>query len=141
MGETVNVAIKLINKDCGDGYDADDLEVLAAFFTIAGKAVRCGAHGLVYCCEPESRRENKVLAEIRVKGPLHGHCTEFPQKIGAAALNGRKFFYRIEQKENPNFSCKTCSVTTCPTHWTAQGEASGADALEIEHEALLDHCV
>jgi len=137
MGETINVAIKLVSKDCGDGYDADDLEVLAAFFTIAGKAVRCGAHGLVYCCEPESRRENKVLAEIRVKSPLHGLCSEFPQNVGTVALNGRNFVYRIEQKENPHFSCTTCRVTTCPTHWAAQAEAcravaSGSETLSVQ---------
>jgi hypothetical protein len=145
MGEKVNVAIKLASRDCGDGYDADDLEVLAAFFTMAGKAVRCGAQGLVYCCEPESERANKVLAEIQVKTPLNGLCTEFPQKIGAVAMNGRRFIYRIDQKENPHFSCKTCSVTTCPSHWSAQAEAriaveSGSEALPMEREASLDHC-
>ena len=61
MGEKLNVAIKLANSDCGDGYDADDLAMLAGFFNIAAKAVRCGVNGFVYCCEPESRRKSKVL--------------------------------------------------------------------------------
>jgi hypothetical protein len=122
MGEKVNVAIKLTSWDCGDGYDADDLEVLAAFFTMAGKAVRCGARGLVYCCEPESWRANKVLAEVKVKIPLNGPRAEFPEKIGTVALNGRRFIYGIDQKENA-FSCETCTVTTCPGHWSAQAEA------------------
>jgi len=145
MGEKVNVAIKLASRDCGDGYDADDLEVLAAFFTMAGKAVRCGAHGLVYCCEPESGRANKVLAEVKVKTPSNGLCAEFPEKIGAVALNGRRFIYRIDQKESPHFSCKTCTVTTCPSHWSAQAEPrvaveSGSAALATEREASLGHC-
>jgi hypothetical protein len=146
MAEKVDVAIKLASKDCGDGYDTDDLEVLASFFTIAGKAVRCGAHGLVYCCEPESRRENKVLAEIKVKSPLHSLRPEFPQKLGAVAMNGRNFVYGIQQQENSHISCKTCSVTTCATHWSAQAGSSGTvaggseAAAAMGQEAPLDHC-
>src|ERR1700759_1806047 len=106
MGEKLNVAIKLTNSDCGDGYDADDLAMLAAFFNVATKAVRCGVHGFVYCCEPESRRKSKVLAEVRVKTPSPGLYTELPQKIGTVSLNGRNFVYRIEQKESSHLSCK-----------------------------------
>jgi hypothetical protein len=106
MGEKENVTIKLASRDCGDGYDADDPEVPAAFFTMVGKAVRCGAQGLVNCCEPESARANKVLPEARVKTPLNGPCAEFPEKIGAVALNGRRFIYGIDQKENPVFHAR-----------------------------------
>ena len=56
--------------------------------------------------EPESEHANKVLAEVKVKTPLNGFCAEFPEKIGAVALNGRRFIYRIDQKETPIFHAR-----------------------------------
>lgn len=59
--KTISVAVNVGQQDCGDDYDANDLEVIGETFKRAAQFVREHAHGRVVC---EFAEGTHGLAEI-----------------------------------------------------------------------------